>query len=124
MTAHIALGQKGEDLASNHLLDEGYTILHRNWRYKKAEIDLIAMQGETLVFVEVKTRSYIYFGEPEDAVHYRKQDLLVSAAAAYMHLHEHEWAYRFDVISILKETNQRFHIKHLIDAFEPRVMEG
>ncbi len=82
------------------------------------------MQGETLVFVEVKTRSYIYLGEPEDAVHYRKQDLLVSAAAAYMHLHEHEWAYRFDVISILKETNQRFHIKHLIDAFEPRVMEG
>lgn len=123
MAAHIDLGNKGEDIAYEHLLEEGYTLLERNWRYKKAEIDLVAMDGETLVFVEVKTRSYVYLGEPEQAVHQRKQNVLISAAAAYMHLYGHEWAYRFDVISIVKESEQRFHIKHLIDAFEPRIFE-
>jgi putative endonuclease len=123
MAAHITLGRQGEEIAREHLLDEGYSILHRNWRYKKAEVDLIAMDGDTLVFIEVKTRSYVYLGEPEDSVNFRKQDLLISAASAYMHLHEHEWAYRFDVISLVKESDQRYHIKHLIDAFVPRVFE-
>ena len=123
MAAHIDLGNRGEDIAYEHLLEEGYTVLQRNWRYKKAEIDLVAMDEDTLVFVEVKTRSYAYLGEPEDSVNQRKQDLLVSAAAAYMHLHEHEWAYRFDIISLIKESDQRFHIKHMIDAFEPRLFE-
>ena len=121
MAAHLTLGKHGEDIAQEHLLDEGYTILHRNWRYKKAEVDLIAMDGDTLVFIEVKTRSYAYFGEPEDSVHFRKQDLLISAASAYMH--EHEWAYRFDVIALIKESDQRYHIKHLVDAFTPRVID-
>ena len=123
MAAHIELGNRGEDIAQDHLEEIGYTILHRNWRYKKAELDLVALDGDTLVFVEVKTRSYVYLGQPEESVNYRKQNLLVSAAAAYMHEYEQEWAYRFDVISIIKETNQRFHIKHLLDAFEPLIVD-
>ena len=87
MASHIKLGNRGEGIALEQLEDQGYTILHTNWRYKKAEIDLVAKDGDTLVFVEVKTRSYIYLNEPEDAVTLRKQDLLVSAATAYMHIH-------------------------------------
>ena len=122
MSAHIKLGKQGEDIAATHLTEKAYRILERNWRYKRAELDLIAMDGETLVFIEVKTRSYVYLAEPEESVNYRKQDLLVSAAAAYMREHDHDWAYRFDIISIVKDTDQRFQIKHLVDAFEPRVM--
>lgn len=123
MSEHIALGDLGEELAADHLLDIGYKALARNWRYKRAEVDLIFMDQETLVFVEVKTRSYVYFGGPEDAVNQRKQNLLVAAAAAYMREHDHEWAYRFDIISIVKENEQRYHIKHLVDAFEPAYVE-
>lgn len=123
MSEHIKLGHQGESIAAEQLIDSGYSILARNWRYKKAEIDLIAMHQGTLVFVEVKTRSYIYFNEPEEAVNYRKQDLLVTAAAAYMREHDHDWAYRFDIISIIKQSDQCFTLKHLIDAFEPRLIE-
>jgi len=85
-------------------------------------VDLIAMDQDTLVFVEVKTRSYIYMHDPEDAINLRKRHLLIEAAAAYMREHDHDWAYRFDVISIVRESEQRYHIKHLVDAFEPNLM--
>jgi len=123
LSEHIQLGIQGEDIAEQHLLDMGYQIKVRNWRFKRAEIDIIAMHEDTLVFVEVKTRSYVYLQEPEESVNYRKQDLLVSAAAAYMREHEHDWAYRFDIIALIKENEQRFTIKHLVDAFEPRLIE-
>jgi len=123
LSEHIALGIEGEEQAAQHLQDQHYEILARNWRYKRAEIDIIAMHQGTLVFIEVKTRSYVYLCEPEESVNYRKQDLLVYAAAAYMREHDLDWAYRFDIITIIKENEQRFTIKHLVDAFEPRILE-
>jgi len=123
LNEHIKIGQQGECIAVEQLEYLGYTILARNWRYKKAEIDIIATHGSTLIFVEVKTRSYNYLGEPEDAVNHRKQDLLVSAASAYMREHNYDWAYRFDIVSIIRHNDQHFTTKHLIDAFEPRLID-
>ncbi len=120
MSKHIKLGNQGESIAAERLALLGYAILARNWRYKKAEIDIIATHEDTLIFVEVKTRSYNYLCQPEDSVHQRKQDLLVAAAGAYMREHDYDWAYRFDVVSILRHSEQSFTVKHLIDAFEPR----
>ena len=123
MSEHIQLGIQGEEIAEQHLLELGYEIKARNWRYKRAEGDIVAMHEDTLVFVEVKTRSYVYLFDPEESVDFRKQDLLVSAASAYMRKHNHDWAYRFDIITLIRENEQRFTIKHLVDAFEPRLVE-
>jgi len=63
---NIEFGKRGEKLAEDHLISKGYKILKKNWRFKRAEIDIIAKDKEgILVFVEVKTRSYTYYGEPE-----------------------------------------------------------
>ncbi len=59
------MGRKGEDLAAEYLSSKGYRILERNWRWSRAEADIIAMDGEVLVFVEVKTRTSDYFGSPD-----------------------------------------------------------
>lgn len=68
MAEHNLLGNKGEMLASRYLLDKGYAVLHYNWRSGHKEIDLIAQQRDTLVFVEVKSRASDMYGNAEDAV--------------------------------------------------------
>ena len=73
MASHNDLGSKGEDLAKQHLEVAGYEILDENWRFGKAEVDLIAYLDKTIIFVEVKTRSGNAFGEPEDFVDAAKQ---------------------------------------------------
>jgi len=119
MAAHNELGEKGEKLAANYLEAEGYTIVARNWRINRAEVDIVAEKAGTLVFVEVKTRSTAYFGPPEVFVTPKKQALLAAAAAAYMHLHGHEWAFRFDVISIVLPKGEAAVLEHFEDAFFP-----
>ena len=80
MAKHNTLGKNGELLALNFLTSNGYTILEKNYRYLKAEIDLIAFKENQLIFVEVKTRSTDYFGEPAEAVTRKKQRLMADAA--------------------------------------------
>ncbi|MEZ4984110.1 MAG: YraN family protein [Saprospiraceae bacterium] len=101
MSSHNELGKQGERMAANFLAANGYEILARNWRANRAEIDIIARQGDTLVFVEVKTRSDVSFGTPETFVSRKKQSLLAGAATAYMLQTGHEWAIRFDVVSVV-----------------------
>lgn len=118
MAEHNEIGQRGEQIAQTFLKNKGYKILHVNWRNRKLEIDIIAMDGETLVFVEVKTRQTHIFGEPEDAVDYKKQRSLIHAANAFVLKYRFENDARFDIISIIIERYSTV-INHFPDAFYP-----
>lgn len=116
MAQHNELGKKGEQLAINFLVKKGYAILDKNWRYQKAEIDIIAQKKDTLAVVEVKTRSSIDFGNPQDFVNPKKIKLLVSAIDEYIISKNLDVNVRFDIIAIVREGNN-FTIEHLKDAF-------
>lgn len=113
------VGQEGENLATSYLQQKGYKILEQNWRFSRAEIDIIAMDGPIMVFVEVKTRSYDYYGRPEDSVDRKKEKLIADAGAAYMRKSHHEWEIRFDIISIILPKTGEPSIDHFMDAFFP-----
>lgn len=108
-------GQSGEDLAAHFLEKKGYRIIERNYRYRRAEIDLIAQKEQLLVFVEVKTRGNNSFGNPEDFVGSRKAAMIVEAADHYIHQHNWQSNIRFDIIAIL--TRPHLDIQHMEDAF-------
>ena len=78
MATHNELGAKGETMAVQFLMAKNYQIVAINWRWQKAEVDIIAQINDTLVFVEVKTRSSDTFVKPEEAVHEKKQLLLIA----------------------------------------------
>ena len=118
MAQHNQLGKEGELLARQMLEEKGYKILETNWRHDKDEIDIVAMDGEELVIVEVKTRSNDYFGNPEDAVDYRKEAFLIRATEAYLEENDLDCDSRFDIVSIiLKDGKPEFY--HIQDAFYP-----
>lgn len=116
MATHNELGNQGEQLAVEFLQKNNYEILERNWRFKKAEIDIIAVKNEILAVIEVKTRSSNYFGNPQDFVNQKKIQLLVEAINEYVISKELDVEVRFDIIAILKNNNN-FNIEHLEDAF-------
>ena len=118
--ARITLGKQGEDLAVNHLLGKGFTIIVRNYRQKTGEIDIIARDREWLVFVEVKTRKSTRFGQPFEAVTRKKQAQISRVALDYMNRNKLlDQPARFDVISILINKNGKAAIEHLRNCFEP-----
>jgi putative endonuclease len=119
MATHNDFGRHGEQLAKTHLEALGYEILDENWTYGKAEVDLIAYKDQTIIFVEVKTRSGNGFGEPEDFVDNRKQKLLAQAADEYIYLVNHQGDARFDIIAILFDREKQHNLKHIEDAFWP-----
>lgn len=95
-----ATGKQGEDLAVNYLTQNGFTILHRNWRHRYVEIDIIAYKGKVVHFIEVKTRTGTAFGRPEEAVSKKKMEQMKLGAEEYQYRHP-EWKYvRFDVLAI------------------------
>ena len=112
-------GKQGEALAKRYLEKKGYLILETNWRYRRAEIDIIAKDDEILVFVEVKTRSSAAFGQPEAFLNARQESLIIAAAAAYMEEKDYEGEIRFDVISILLRSPKDYQLKYFPDAFFP-----
>jgi len=116
MAIHNELGKKGEQLAVEFLQKNGYKILDRNWRYKKAEVDIIAQKNDILAVVEVKTRSSNYFGNPQDFVNQKKIQLLVEAINEYVISKDLDVEVRFDIVAILSNKNS-FEIEHLEDAF-------
>ena len=97
-----SLGKMGEQIARGFLVEQGFTILETNYRYgKNGEIDIVARDGEYLVFCEVKTRSNDQFGPPENAITPRKQQQVRRVAKAYLFEHEiRNQACRFDVVAI------------------------
>ena len=116
MAEHNELGKLGEELAVEFLRKEGYEILETNWTFQKAEIDIIAQKENTLAVVEVKTRSSLEFGLPQDFVKPKKIQLLVKAVNEYVVSKNLDVEVRFDIIAIHKE-NKSFAIEHLKDAF-------
>ncbi|MBT3647954.1 MAG: YraN family protein [Flavobacteriales bacterium] len=101
MADHNDLGDLGEDLAVSHLMKSGYSILDRNWRYGREEIDIIALKDNDLAIVEVKTRASDYFGNPEEFVSRKKQAHLIRAANAYVQRNDLDVEVRFDVVGII-----------------------
>ena len=116
MASHNDLGKLGEDKAAEFLLREGYEILERNWVFQKAEIDLLARKGNCLAVVEVKTRSSVDFGLPQDFVNPKKIQLLVKAVNEYVLSKDLEVEVRFDIIAIQRKS-ESFSIEHLENAF-------
>lgn len=110
------LGIRGEKKAARHLLSKGYTILERNWRYAKAEVDIIAAKGEILAAVEVKSRSSNAYGDPREFVSRNKIRLLKKAMNAYVNLHGIDQEVRFDIIGVVM-TPGRETITHLKGAW-------
>jgi putative endonuclease len=116
MATHNELGNKGEEIAVEFLQKNGYTVLERNWRFKKAEVDIIAGKNNVLAAIEVKTRSTHHFGNPQDFVNPKKIKLLVEAINEYVTSKDLDVEVRFDIIAILK-NQQTFKIDHIEDAF-------
>jgi putative endonuclease len=113
-----ALGTKGEDLAVRFLKEKGYGIIKRNYKTPVGEIDIIAKDGKTLVFIEVKTRIDVSFGYPFEAVDKRKRQKLKNLALLYLKSQGKEFSVRFDVLSIICMDNGKKEIEHIKDAFE------
>ena len=116
MADHNELGKQGEKLAVEFLQKNGYEILETNWTFQKAEVDVIAKKEDVLAVVEVKTRSSIDFGLPQDFVRPKKIQLLVKAVNEYVTQNDLDVSVRFDIIAIQKNGNE-FIIEHLEDAF-------
>ena len=116
MAQHNELGKKGEQLAVDFLLKKGFQILERNYRFQKAEVDIIAQLKDTLAIVEVKTRSTTDFGNPQDFVKPKQIQRLVKAVDEYVNANGLDVEVRFDIIAIVKE-NKQFKIEHLENAF-------
>lgn len=113
------LGLSGEEAAARYLAKSGYKILVKNYRCKLGEIDIIARDGEDLVFIEVKTRSGLSHGSPAAAVNTRKQRQISRAAQCYLAEQTlFDSPARFDVISVLFDGTNPERIEHISDAFE------
>lgn len=110
------LGSKGEKIAEIFLLNIGHIILYRNLKISYKEIDLITLHENTVVFVEVKTRSSTITGYPEDHISSAKIKNLKDAALVFLHHNPQYTTVRFDVISIIINKSN-FEIKHFEDAF-------
>ncbi len=116
----ISLGKQGEDIATAHLKKNGFQIITRNYRQKSGEIDIIARDGEWLVFVEVKTRKSLRYGQPFEAVTQKKQTQIGRVALDYLTRNKLlDQAVRFDVISIIVKRDGNTDIEHLPNCFEP-----
>ena len=116
--ATVALGILGEKLASHELARQGYAVLATRYRTRVGEIDIIARDGETLVFVEVKTRTSERFGPPAEAVTRRKQQQVVTMARWYLsEKHLHGCLCRFDVVTVLWRRGAEPEIEVVKNAF-------
>ena len=113
-----SLGKAGEALSCTHLKSLGYIIVEKNWRFGRDEIDLIVENDDFIVFVEVKSRSTNYFGEPEVFVNRAKQRNLIRAANNYIRTKCCEKEARFDIVSVLMKGDKH-QINHIPNAFYP-----
>lgn len=120
MYEHLKTGRNGEGIAVQLLSERGYRIVCLNWRYKHLEIDIVAEDGDQLVFVEVKTRSDSRFGMPYEAVDWVKQGRLARAADRYIAAHRYQGEVRFDIVSVVYSQSDNAYEAQLIkDAFWP-----
>ncbi|WP_191858253.1 YraN family protein [Hanstruepera ponticola] len=116
MAQHNELGKKGEQMAVDFLLGKGYNIIARNYRFDKAEVDIIARQQDILAIIEVKARSTVDFGDPQDFVKPKQIKNLVKAVDEYVTVNNLDVEVRFDIIAITKKEKD-YSIEHLENAF-------
>ncbi len=115
MHTKIKRGAAGEEQAAAFLEARGFSVRARNWRYKRGEIDIIAEQGAWLIFVEVKTRSSLAFGFPEQFVNEKKRKMVLTTAAHYLQECNWQGQVRYDVIAVTLQP--AVSIAHFEDAF-------
>jgi putative endonuclease len=118
MAIHNIIGKKGEEIAERFLIKKQYQIVGKNWRYKKLELDLVALHDNILIVVEVKTRTTEFIENLNELISRKKQRLIIDAANAYLEINHLENEVRFDVIFIVM-NNGKFTLKHIKDAFSP-----
>ncbi|MGI9546019.1 MAG: YraN family protein [Flavobacteriaceae bacterium] len=116
MTKNQELGRKGEDLAAAYLTKLGYSIIRRNYRYLKAEVDIIAQKGEVLAMVEVKSRNGAFYQNLSDTISKKKRKLIVMAADHFVQENALDIEVRFDIITVVR-TSGRYTIEHISSAF-------
>ncbi len=116
MTKIHLLGKRGENIAAEYLIRQGFRIRERNYRYLKAEIDIIAQLDELLVMVEVKSRTQGFYEDLTDTISAKKRGLMVMAADHYVNKHTLDLETRFDIILII-EDKERMKIDHIPNAF-------
>ena len=116
MSSNHKLGKLGEELAVKYLVVNGYAILDCNFRYRKAEIDIIAQKDNILAIVEVKLRSGRFYESLEDTISKKKRNLLIMAADEYVQQNDLDLEVRFDIVVILSEPSG-YTIEHYPDAF-------
>ena len=123
MAAHNDLGKWGEQQAAEYLQSKGYRVCHRNWRFGHRDLDITALtpDGDTLVIVEVKTRSRNDFSVPEASVDWRKMRNRAVAANAYVRRYQLSCDIRFDIVSVVGDANGA-DIDHIEHAFMPPMM--
>ncbi|MBB5348918.1 YraN family protein [Desulfoprunum benzoelyticum] len=115
----IAFGKKGEDLAASHLLGLGYRILARNYRQRRGEIDIVARDGDCIVFIEVKSRMAGGRFSPGEAITAQKRRQIARVAQMYLAAHRlHDIPARFDVVAVLLDAAGQWRIDHIPNAFD------
>lgn len=119
MADHNETGKQGEQIAVEFLSDKGYKILERNWRFKRSEVDIIALDGDEIVFVEVKTRHENYLVEPELTVSQKQQRSIINSANEYIITNDIDLDARFDIVSIVL-SSQGKNVLHIDGAFYPQ----
>jgi putative endonuclease len=120
MTNSKETGAAGEEIAANYLESKGYTILYRNWRYMKKELDLVAKFNNELIIVEVKTRMAGSLISPIEAVNLKKQRFIITAANAFIEKHDVNLEVRFDIVTVVYNFDN-YTIEHIENAFYPIV---
>jgi putative endonuclease len=116
LAEHNKLGKDGELIAFMLLQRDGFNIVHTNWKFQKAEVDIIAKKGRFLIFVEVKTRGSKKFGKPSDSIDKKKISLYKDAVEGYLEQNPTELEVRFDVINIIIGKDET-EIEHIPNAF-------
>ena len=116
MAEHNDTGMQGEALACRHLEEQGFAILKTNWRRGKNEVDIIAYKEGLIVFAEVKTRSNLQYGNPEEFVDRKKQKAYIRLADAYVTKYQRQEEVRFDIISVVMGP-EGYRIEHMENAF-------
>ena len=116
MAAHNELGKWGENQAAVYLEEKGYVILERDWKSGHHDLDIVAKDGDTLIIVEVKTRRNRLFGDPEEAIDYKKRKNLQSVINHYVKSHRIGQDVRFDIISIVGIIGSQPEIDHIKDV--------
>jgi putative endonuclease len=117
LSKHHITGKKGEALAITYLQQQGFNVLHQNWRYSRYEVDIIAQKDDVLHFIEVKTRRNAQFGTPEESVDEKKISNLMKASEEFQYQHPEWKRVQYDVVSILLHSDGEIEYYFIEDVY-------